>query len=96
VAAPIHVRAEAALGLLKQDPSLDCSLLLSYVVWPSQRLAEARWNKRRPVDRAELERMQELAAQGFSHRKIAGEIGRPRATVTLALARSSRPGSSPS
>jgi hypothetical protein len=79
-------RAEAARELLRRDGTVDRLLVLSFVLWPSQAVAEAAPSRgRRTVTDAEVERMAELARRGLSHRQIGERLGRPRSTVSDAL-----------
>jgi hypothetical protein len=88
----LRVRAAAAIDLLHRSPgAVDPALLLSFVVWPTPALEQlpeqpvACWHRRMGGD--ELGRIRELAAQGLSNYEIGRRLGRPRSTVSAALAR---------
>jgi hypothetical protein len=81
---PILVRADAARRLIAADPNVDPLEVLAAVVWPeSERLQNA---KRRTAADC-LEEMHELRSFGWSHLRIAEELGLTRPSVTDALRR---------
>jgi hypothetical protein len=80
-------RAEAALRVIEDDPSVDRLLLLEQVIWPSQAIVQAAPEEVGPLTHAEVEQMAELAAQGWTHRRIGEQYRRPRSTVSAALQR---------
>jgi Homeodomain-like domain len=80
-------RASAARQLIAEDPDIDRLLLLSYVLWPTVRLAELPPRSRPPVTAVEVMTIRALAAQGLSHRAIGERVGRPRPTVSDILRR---------
>src|SRR5215218_3343385 len=83
----LTARAQAAWQLIAEDGELDRFVVLSYVVWPSERLAGEPPPRQARASRAEVEQMVALEASGLSHRQIAERVARPRTTVTQILRR---------
>ena len=80
-------RAEAALQVIGDDPEADRMVLLSYVVWPTQAVAQAAPVEVLPITRTEVGEMAALVAQGWTHRRIGEHYRKPRSTISAALQR---------
>jgi hypothetical protein len=82
-------RAQAARLLVAQG-ELTPEDALRLVVAPTAAL-EAATPRPRNVTAEEIGRMVALEAQGLNHRQISRQVGRPRSTVSAALARVRQP-----
>jgi hypothetical protein len=85
VDATLERRTKAARELVAEG-RLEPYVALSYVVWPTERLAMVAAPERRPVSLAEYREMRRLTGEGLSRRQVAERPGRPKATVTALLA----------